>query len=377
MLGGGIGGLVTAYNVAKRASKEEAEVIMIDRTGYHVYLPSLPWVAMGMREPRDIMRPLSLLEKKGIKVLVDEVKQIRPEEHTVITSSAKINYDYLVVSLGSIPREDKVPADDNVCTPWTPDGAVKCRRALRNFKKGTVVIAPMSLPYKCPPAPFEVAFLTKYLMEQRGLDSEVNVKVVHPWKVPFEPFGPVIVSAFSKMLSQYNIEFVGGAEIEKIGNGKLVTKQGETIAYDLAMVVPPYEPPEPIKTSGIDNPQAYGYMKVDKRTLKLPGYDNVYGIGDVVAPSLNLGMGGVFAHFQGEYVASAIVDELRGAYVGYDYNRGGMCVFDAGYFASIAYCDFTKRIFKNDYPDCTMVGAMKAFRVAKFAFEKFWLSKWF
>ncbi|MEN3000128.1 MAG: FAD/NAD(P)-binding oxidoreductase [Acidilobaceae archaeon] len=377
VLGGGIGGLVTAYNVAKKLYPEEGEVVMVDRTGYHLFMPSLPWVATGIREPRDIMRPLKLLEKKRIKVLVDEVKLIKPEDHTVITGTTKLNYDYLVVSLGSIAREDLIPSKDpNVCTPWTTDGAMNCRKLLRNFKKGTVLITPVSWPYKCPPAPFEVAFLVKYIMEQRKA-TDVKVKVAHFWKVPMEPFGPMIQGGFKRMLDQFGIEFIGGVEVERFEEGTLHTKGGEKIKYDIAITVPPHLPPEPIMESGLSNPQAFNFMKIDKRSLKLPGYDNVYGIGDVIAPSLGIGMGGVFAHFQGEHVADAIVDDIRGSYLGSDYNKGGMCIADLGYMGTVAYCDFTKRIYEGTFPDCVMLGGGKAFRVLKFAFEKFWLTKFF
>jgi sulfide:quinone oxidoreductase len=118
-------------------------------------------------------------------------------------------------------------------------------------------------------------------------------------------------------------------------------------------------------------------MKVDRRTLRSPKYDNVYGVGDVIAPSLGIGMVGVFAHFQAEYVSSRIVDEIKGAYMGEHYNMSGVCVMDMGYLGAAVYCDFTRRIMSGEYPDCVILGGMKAFRAVKYAFERYWLDKWF
>ncbi|MEM1712104.1 MAG: FAD/NAD(P)-binding oxidoreductase [Acidilobaceae archaeon] len=378
VLGGGPGGVVAASNLAKRLSREEAEITIIDKHGFHVFMPSQLWIMTGQREPDDIRRPLKLLEKRGIRVLVDEVKSIKPEEHSIITSNDKLDYDYLVVALGSTPDVSKAPGYEfNVCTPWTIDGALKCRELLRGFKKGSIVVVTMSWPYKCPPAPFEAAFMVKYLLEQRGHGRDVDVNVIHFWSVPMEPFGPMMSAAFKRFMDQYGIGFIGKTEVEAFKEKHIETMSGEKIKYDIAIAVPPHTPPEPILNSDLSNPQAYGYMKIDKMTLRLPGYDNVYGIGDVIAPSLGIGMAGVFAHFQAEYVASNIIDDIKGTYMGEHYNMSGVCVMDMGYVGAAVYCDFTKRILEDAYPDCVMLGGMRAFRAVKYAFERYWLDKWF
>lgn len=378
ILGGGPGGVVAASNIVKRTSRDEVEVTLIDRSGFHVFQPSQLWIMTGQREPDDIRRPLKLLERKGVKVIVDEVKLIKPEDHMVITGSGKFVYDYLIVALGSIPEVSRIPGYDRyrICTPWTIDGALKCRRLLAGFRKGSVIVTPISWPYKCPPAPFETAFMIKYLMEQRG-SQDSNVTVLHFWKEPMEPFGPSMAMAFKRFLELYGVNFIGGVEIESFEENHVVTRSGERIRYDLAIVVPPHDPPEPVANSELGDASIGGYMKVDKRTLRSPKFDNVYGVGDVVAPSLGIGMAGVFAHFQAEHVASRIVDEIKGAYMGEHYNMSGVCVMDMGYLGAAVYCDFTKRILKDEYPDCVILGGMRAFRAIKYAFEKYWLSKWF
>lgn len=378
ILGGGPGGVVAASNIVKRLDRGEAEVTLIDRTGYHVFQPSQLWIMTGQREPDDIRRPLRLLERKGIKVVVDEVKAIKAEEHTVVTGSGKFEYDYLIVALGSIPEVSRIPGYEyNVCTPWTIEGALKCRKLLAGFKRGSLIVAPLSWPYKCPPAPFEAAFMAKYILEQRGVSGESEVKVLHFWKEPMEPFGPSMASTFKRFMDMYGIEFIGGVEVESFEDKHVVTRGGERIRYDLAIAVPPHSPPEPVANSDLGDQSIWGFMKVDKRTLRSPKYDNVYGVGDVVAPSLGIGMAGVFAHFQAEHVASRIVDEIKGAYMGEHYNMSGVCVMDMGYLGAAVYCDFTRRILKGEYPDCVILGGMKAFRAIKYAFERYWLSKWF
>ena len=378
ILGGGPGGLVAANILAKEAPGK-LRVTLVDKSPYHTFLPSLLWVMTGHREPGDIKRPLRLLERKGVRFVNREVSSIDPDKSLVrLGGGEELQYDYLIVALGSQPRPDKLPGAENTCAPWTEEGAVKCRERLRRFKGGTILVGPYSWPYKCPPAPFEVAFMASYILEQRGLRSKARIGVFHQWKEPMEPFGPVMASSFKRFMDQYGIEFLGGVEVERIDEGALVTKDGDRIRVDVPIVVPPHEPPAPVESSPLANEEVGGYMLVEKSTLRHPDYSNVFGVGDVIAPTLGIGMAGVFAHFQAEFVASQILDEVKGAYMGEHYNMSGVCVLDMGYVGAAVYCDFSGKIMgKAEFPDCVMLGGMRMFRAVKLAFEKYWLSRWF
>ena len=46
VLGGGVGGLVAAVELRQRLGKEH-RIILVDRTGRHVFSPSFPWLIAG------------------------------------------------------------------------------------------------------------------------------------------------------------------------------------------------------------------------------------------------------------------------------------------------------------------------------------------
>jgi len=378
ILGGGPGGLVAANTLAKELSGK-ARITLVDRSPYHTFLPSLLWVMTGHREPSDIKRPLGLLERKGVRFIQGEVVSIEPERSRVaLAGGRELGFDYMIVALGSQPRPEKLSGGDKSCAPWTEEGALKCREMLRRFKRGTIMVGPYSWPYKCPPAPFEVAFMVSYILEQRGVRDKARVGVFHQWKRPMEPFGPTMSSAFERFMEQYGIEFIGGVEPERVEEGRIVTRDGDRIEADMPVVVPPHEPPEPVASSSLASDETGGYMLVERRTLRHPDYDNVFGVGDVIAPTLGIGMAGVFAHFQAEFAASQIIDELKGAFMGEHYNMSGVCVLDMGYVGAAVYCDFSGKITGGaEFPDCVMLGGMRLFRAVKLAFEKYWLSRWF
>lgn len=207
------------------------------------------------------------------------------------------------------------------------------------------MVGPLSWPYRCPPAPFEVAFMLKYLAEQRGVVERTHITVFHPWKEPMETFGPQMVEGFRRFLDDFGVEFEGGFVCARHDPDRrvVVAMDGRELEYDFAIVVPHHRAPEAVRNSSLAT--ADGYMDVVLPSMRSPRYDNVWGIGDVVAPTIGLGMAGVFAHFQAEHVVSQIIDRERGAYLGELYNMVGTCVMDTAYMGAAEWCNFTEKLF--------------------------------
>ena len=61
ILGGGVGGTLTANLVARklkqRIAKGEAKVTVVDATGQHAYQPGYMYIAMGNERPEKLVRP--------------------------------------------------------------------------------------------------------------------------------------------------------------------------------------------------------------------------------------------------------------------------------------------------------------------------------
>lgn len=377
ILGGGTGGAVAAKRLAQWSEPGEVEVVLVDRSPWHEYRPSYLWVATGRRRPEEVRRPLSLLrDLYGTRFVEAEVRTIDPDGRRVETGAETLEYDHLIVALGSTLSDSG--STDGVEAPWELDHALRLRERLRDFSGGRVVVGPVSWPYRCPPAPFEVAFMLRYLAEQRGLAERTEVTIFHPWAEPMETFGPLMVRGFRRFLDQFAVRFEGGFELERHDGDRRVlrARDGRELEYDFAVVVPAHEAPPSVRGSPLA--AAEGYMDVALPSMRSPRYDNVYGIGDVVAPTIGLGMAGVFAHFQAEHVASQIVDRIRGAFMGELYNMVGVCVMDTGYMGAAVWCDFADKLSgRTPYPDCRMLGGMRAFRAVKVGFEQFWFAHLF
>lgn len=377
ILGGGTGGAVAARRFAQWTQPGEVEVVLIDRSPWHEYRPSYLWIMTGRRTPDEVRRPLKRLEERyGTRVVQATVTRIDPDARYVETDGGRFEYDYLIVALGSVLKDD--PSVAGLEAPWEINHALALRERLASFAGGKVVVGPVSWPYRCPPAPFEVAFMLRYLADQRHISERTEITVFHPWQRPMEVFGPLMVDGFTTFLKQFQVRFEGGFEFAGLDQQAHVLRSndGRDLTYDFAVVIPAHVPPEPVRASPLAT--ATGYMDVELPSMRARNYANVFGVGDVVAPTIGLGMAGVFAHFQAEHVVTQILDDIRGVFVGELYNMVGVCVMDTGYMGAAVWCDFTDKLAgRATVPDCRLLGGMRAFRAVKVGFEKYWFASLF
>jgi NADH dehydrogenase len=99
IVGGGFAGLYTAKNLRR----SPVDITLIDKRNFHLFQPLLYQVATGSLSPADIASPLRgvLKGQKNIRVLMDEVVDIDPDQQKVVlVDHAPIPYDWLVVATG-------------------------------------------------------------------------------------------------------------------------------------------------------------------------------------------------------------------------------------------------------------------------------------
>src|SRR5437016_4651255 len=108
ILGGGCGGVVAATNLGRKLGADH-DVILIDRRSDHIFMPAFLFIMLGERQPWDISRRLSHLEKRNVKVIQSEILGIDPDRQEISLQKERVNYDYLIVSLGLQTRPDFIP----------------------------------------------------------------------------------------------------------------------------------------------------------------------------------------------------------------------------------------------------------------------------
>ena len=99
IIGGGFGGIA----LAKKLSKKEVQVVLLDKHNYHNFQPLLYQVSTGGLEPDSIAYPIRkvLQGYPNFYFRLAQVKEVNTEAKLVKTNIGEIGYDYLVVATGS------------------------------------------------------------------------------------------------------------------------------------------------------------------------------------------------------------------------------------------------------------------------------------
>ena len=99
IIGGGFAGIA----LAKKLSKQEVQVVLLDKHNYHTFQPLLYQVSTGGLEPDSIAYPIRkvLGDFPNFFFRLADVSEINTEKNKVISNIGELKYDYLVVASGS------------------------------------------------------------------------------------------------------------------------------------------------------------------------------------------------------------------------------------------------------------------------------------
>ena len=280
ILGGGVGGVSTALELRKRLRRDQ-RVVLIDRTGSHVFQPSLLWLMTGDRRADNMIRDLGGLERRGIELVRGDVETIDPENRSVRVDGRELQGDAVVVSLGARLEPERLPGlAEAGATFYTVDGAEEIRDGRAGFKGGRLVVLVAGMPFKCPAAPYEAAMLLEHDLRRRGIRDRVEVSLYTPEAGPMAVAGPGVSAAVRALVERRGIAYhTQRVPAEVDPRAKEITfVDGERAPYDWLVYVPPHGAPPVVKEAGLTNES--GWVPVDARTLET-SHQGVYAIGDV------------------------------------------------------------------------------------------------
>jgi sulfide:quinone oxidoreductase len=327
VLGGGVGGTLLANLVAKEVG-ESARITLVDSTGIHVYQPGFLYVAIGQEKPSALKRQEAQLLRREVKLVVDCATLIDPMARKVVLKSGHtLRYDELVIATGSRTVMAEVPGAMGAHDFYTLDGALRLHKSLQAFQSGTIVIGVAGIPYKCPPAPVEFAFLLDDYLRARGIRGKTQVKLLSPLNRAFT------IEATSKLvqpiLAERDIELTGFFNVESVDpiSMTVTSMEGETVEYDLLVLVPPHRGQKVIEDSRLGDER--GWIPVDKNTLKHSQFENIWAIGD--ATNIPISKSGSVAHYEANVAAAEIVAVVKGeAPPVHVYDGKVMCFLETG-----------------------------------------------
>jgi sulfide:quinone oxidoreductase len=377
VLGGGVGGLVTANTLRKLLPKQH-RIVLVERESNHLFAPSLLWLMTGRRSAGNISKPLERLRRKGIEVLRGEIERIEPEARRVTVDGKTLQAEHLVIALGAELAPETIPglpeAGHNF---YTLAGAESLRNALRSFRSGRLVVLTAAPAYKCPAAPYEAAMLLEYDCRKRGVRDRVQIDLYAAEPGPMGVTGPVVSAAVRQMVEQKGIAYHPEHQVTSVDAGarRIAFSNDRHAEFDLLAYVPPHRAPAVVRESGLV--AETGWVPVDRNTLETK-FRGVYAIGDVTGIPLKMGKplpkAGVFAHLQGEVVAHNIARAITGKGAPARFEGYGECFIETG----DGRAGFGKgNFYAEPTPQIALRRAGYRWHIGKVMFEKYWLRKWF
>ncbi|HEY3251193.1 MAG TPA: FAD/NAD(P)-binding oxidoreductase [Ignavibacteria bacterium] len=380
ILGGGVGGIVTANELIKRLNTGH-KVIVIEKNKEHAFAPSFLWLMTGSRKKENIKVDISSLLQKGVEIINEEVLEINIDEKLIGTSNRKIDYDYLIVALGAAMHPESIPGNPSGAhNYYTLEGAEKLYHGLQKFTEGKIAVVITSLPFKCPAAPYEGALLISDFFETKNIRDKIDISIYTPEPFPMPVGGPGLGEAVKQVLASKHINLHTQHKIFEVDNSRkeLLFEANGKYGYDMLVIIPPHKAPSVIQHSELAGQS--GWIPVDRSTLQTK-FPNVYAIGDVTSITipgkwkpdvpLMLPKAGIFAHLQAEIAAERISSEINGEVPKTVFCGDGFCMLEAGeHSAGFAYGNF----FGEPSPDVKIRNVGKSWHYGKIIFEKWWLS---
>lgn len=363
--GGGFGGVAAAVRL--RALRPDVEVVLIDAgTHFQMGFRKVSTI-LGRGAPDDGARPLAALERLGVRVVQAWIESIDPAARAVTAGGERYEGDALIVGLGAESNPGAVPGLAEHGIDWyTRDGAARAAEAVRGARR--VVIGICGVPYKCPPAPFELALLL------REAAPRLEIECFTPLALTIPVIGQVGCEAIEGRLLGQMIGLRREAKAQRVEPGRVVLDGGDEIGFDVLLAVPPHRPPQVVVDAGL---APGGWIKVDPRTLET-GVEGIYAVGDVAAiPMANgnpLPKAGAFAAAEGEVVAERIAARLEGREPDATFAGDGACFLEVGNGEAMMV---RGNFLTSPAPDVELTRPSKEFLDEKHAYEAARLAEWF
>lgn len=276
VIGGNFAGFTAALEL-KRKSKD-TKVIVIDKSSQFLFMPSLIWVPFRRREVSDISIPKAeIFRKKGVEFIEAEALTVDPHSQVVKTTKGDFNYDHLIVATGPKVRYDVAPGvAEHAHYIGTPDGAMKTRAALDEFKKnpGAVVIG-ASQSAGCMGAGYEFLFNFEKWCRENGIREQVDIH----WITPETYLGHFGIDGmagaetmFKTFFKLFKMHFHTEVAIEKMDDQFVHISDGTKLPYRFSMIMPPFVGVDFVTNSPELHATPTGYMPVgeDYRHFEFP-----------------------------------------------------------------------------------------------------------
>jgi NADH dehydrogenase len=299
VIGAGFGGIA----LARALKRERLDVLLIDRNNHHVFQPLLYQVATCALSPSEIAFPVRSIfsAQSNVEVLFSEVQSVNLKARRIETSTGPVDYHFLVLAAGA--RNNHFGHDD-----WadiaiglkTLNDALEIRRrvlvALEVAEQETDELRRRELLTFCVigggPTGVEMAGALSEL--SRTLVGR-DFRHIHPDEITVILLegGPSILTSFSEVSRSRALEQLKTLGVDVQTSAKVTTIERNAVTIVRGEGAPQVIPAANViwaagvKASGLTASLGVPLDRAGRvivgRSLNVPGYDEVFAIGDLAA----------------------------------------------------------------------------------------------
>ena len=372
ILGAGFGGIAAARRLKEKLGSN-GEVILVDRRPYFMVGFRKSWALVGESTLETGQKPLESLGRLGVDLRRATIEAIHPQAKSAVVDGVTIQADALVVALGAELNPSAVPGfAEYAYNVYDPNEIPRAARALNEFRGGRLVIGIFGAPYKCPPAPLEMAILIHDKFKKSGVEATIEVFTPQPVTLPI--LSQESCDLVDSRLAEVGIRTYGHHKALSIEAGEVVFEK-RRIGFDLLLGIPPHRAPAVVRESGLTGDS--GWVEIHQRTCET-SFEGVYAIGDstqvVLANKKTLPKAGLFAEMMGETVAERLADIFEGKEPTAQFSGEGGCFFEVGSGEAMM---IKGNFLAEPAPAVELTEPSKAYYDEKVRFETDRWAKWF
>jgi sulfide:quinone oxidoreductase len=327
IVGAGFAGLELAVRLSE-SLRDAVHVTLLDRNDAFYFGFSKLDVLLGRRTSTDVLLHYRDIAREGVEFRQETVTAIDPRRRRVTTDQSSYDPDFLAIALGADCDLAATPGfQQGGFEYYSLAGAERLRDALAEFAGGTILISVLGHPFKCPPAPFEGAFLLHDLLTKRGVRDATEIRMTYPMAVPV-PVTKEVSQVFLAALDRRAIQYAPRELVVELDARRRTARlaSGGSVAYDLFIGIPVHRAPAVVEQSGL---AVDGWVPVQQTNLatRFPG---VYALGDVAAGARTVAKAGIFAEAAARVVAADIAARLDHGKPPPPYEGDGPCYVEFG-----------------------------------------------
>lgn len=338
VLGGGFGGLETAFDLRLLAG-ERARITLVSDSDHFLFKPNSIYVPFGM-DPERLKVPLAKpAARKGIDLVQARAHGIDPDGRKVELDHRSLSYDFLVVATGAEMRAEEIPGlGEHAISPWTPAEMLDLRAGFQGLlepgeggarRRVLFVVPPNN---KCAGPLYEIVLMLETWLRRQGARERTEIVWTTFEQTYIQAFGPRLHEVAAGEFERRGIEGHTDWAVERVEPDSVSYANGEQLPYDLLVAFPPYIASTPFPGLEADE---RGFLATELGSRRLPGHPEIFAVGDAGDFPVKQAF---LAFLQADAAASHLAAELLGREPELDFDPVSMCVmeqFDKATFAQV------------------------------------------